>query len=191
MDPRRPADRRVRRPRRDRVLRRLRGALHPARDRRPAGRSARTPRDVPRLAGEAGGQRQRGQGHRRPGVPEPVSLLHPLHRGASRLAGRRRDEPAGHRSIPRRRAPRGDGPGEHRLRPVRGRAGDHGAPALHRNAHPRRAARRSPTSSGPIPRRSGTSSRSACASRAPSRAPSVWPCATPGSPASTSRRAPS
>ena len=50
LDPRRRADRRVRRSRRGGVLRRLREALHPARDRRPAGGPARRPRDVPRLA---------------------------------------------------------------------------------------------------------------------------------------------
>jgi cytochrome P450 len=41
------------------------------------------------------------------------------------------------------------------------------------------------------PERSRTSSRSACASRGPSRAPSVWRCAIRASPASTSRRGPS
>ena len=92
VDPRRRADRRVRRSRRGGVLPRLREALHAARDRRPARGAARRPRDVPRLARRP--ERARSE------IPKagtsaircsrtciPTS---PLHRGAPRVAARRR-----------------------------------------------------------------------------------------------------
>ena len=80
------------------------------------------------------GRRPRGPARRRSGVREPASLLRPLHRGAPRFAGRRRHEPAGHRPVPRRRAPRGDGRRAPRHHHLRRRAGDHGAPARRGNA---------------------------------------------------------
>ena len=128
--------------------------------------------------GGATGQRRRSRrpAERRSGVREPASLLRPLHRGASRRAAGRRDEPAGQRPLPRRRAPGGDGRRASRHHPLRRRTGDHGAPDLRGHAHPRRAARSRRGAPRAIPRRLRTSWRSACASRAPSRAPSAWRC---------------
>ena len=94
------------------------------------------------LGGQAR-QRRRSQGpaRRRQRVREPAPLLHALHRGAPRRAARGRAEPAGQRTLPRRRAPAGDGRRAHRCHRLRRRAGDDGAPALRGHADPRRAAR--------------------------------------------------
>ena len=162
-------------PGRGRVHQGLRGPVHAARHRRPARRARGGPPRAaraarPRHARRRSGQRRQDADQDAAGVP--LRGVRDLRRGPPARAPRRRADRAGDGDVPGRHDARGRrrrAGGHQRLL---GRAGDDGAAAEHRAEGDRRPARHPAAGCATTAACCRTSSRSACASRARSRATS-------------------